>query len=128
MSFFGQMKMYQAHLDKYTYINFLSVCTIISNLDLSRSFHGLIIQTDYATFVGNILIDMYEKCGILDSTIKIFDEMKDKNVISWTIVMSSLELHGRAYKAVKKFREMEMAGFFPDEVAFVAVLSACRHD
>ncbi|KAK1405248.1 Pentatricopeptide repeat-containing protein [Heracleum sosnowskyi] len=123
---FGQMKIYQVRPDKYTYISLLSVCTRICNLDLGRSLHGLIIQTDYDTFVGNILIDMYGKCGSLDSSIKIFDEMKDKNVISWTTVMSSLELHGRAYEAVKKFREMEILGFLPDEVAFVAALSVCR--
>lgn len=128
---FGQMQIYQVRPDKYIlYNNLLSVCTRIYNLDLGRSFHGLIIKIDfksYDTYVGNILIDMYAKCGSLDSSIKIFDQMNNKHVISWTAVMSSLELHGHAYEAVQKSREMEMMGFLPDEVAFVAVLSACRH-
>lgn len=126
---FGQMQIYDVCPDKYTYISLLSVCTRIRNLDLGRSLHCVIIKTEFEsfdTFVGNILIDMYGKCGRLDSSIKIFDEMKDKNVISWTAVLSSLELHGRANEAVQKFREMEMMGFLPDEVAFAAVLSACR--
>ncbi|KAL1821611.1 hypothetical protein ACET3Z_016482 [Daucus carota] len=126
---FGQMQIYQVRPDKYTYISLLSVCTRICNLDLGRSLHGLIIKTDfksYDTFVGNILIDMYGKCGSLDSSIGIFDEMNDKNVISWTAVMSSLESHGRVYEAVQKFREMESMGFLPDEAAIAAALSACR--
>ncbi|KAF7142022.1 hypothetical protein RHSIM_Rhsim06G0133500 [Rhododendron simsii] len=126
----GHMRVAQIHPDKYTYVSLLSVCTNLCNLALGGSLHGLIIKTDskhFDTFVSNIIIDMYGKCGSLEICLKIFNEMADRNLISWAIVISTLGLHGQSYKALQMFREMEVVGFTPDRVAFLAVLSACRH-
>ncbi|XP_058216526.1 pentatricopeptide repeat-containing protein At3g58590-like isoform X2 [Rhododendron vialii] len=126
----GHMRVAQIHPDKYTYVSLLSVCTNLCNLALGSSLHGLIIKTDSKrcdTFVSNIIIDMYGKCGSLESCLKIFDEMADRNLISWTVVIATLGLHGQSYKALQMFREMEAVGFTPDRIAFLAVLSACRH-
>ena len=51
----------------------------------------------------------------------------EKNVFSWTALVSSLGLHGYANEALERFGEMEGLGIKPDKVAFLAVLSACRH-
>ncbi|KAF3630714.1 putative transcription factor GTE4-like [Capsicum annuum] len=126
----GHMRIARVSPDKYTYVSLFSVCTKLCNLGLGSSLHGLIIKTDSNrcdTFVCNIMIDMYGKCGSLASSIKIFNEMTTRNVISWTAIVSALGLHGYAYNALEKFKEMDMTGIKPDKVAFVAMLSACRH-
>ncbi|TMW98714.1 hypothetical protein EJD97_003616 [Solanum chilense] len=126
----GHMRMARLSPDRYTYVSLFSVCTKLCNLGLGSSLHGLIIKTDFKrcdTFVCNIMIDMYGKCGSLASSIKIFNEMTDKNVITWTTIVSALGLHGYAHEALEKFKEMDMTGIKPDKVAFIAVLSACRH-
>lgn len=127
---FGHMRMARVSPDRYTYVSLFSVCTKLCNLGLGSSLHGLIVKTDFNrcdTFVCNIMIDMYGKCGSLASSIKIFNEMATKNVITWTTIISALGLHGYAYEALEKFKEMDMTGIKPDKVAFIAVLSACRH-
>ncbi|KAA8524277.1 hypothetical protein F0562_010700 [Nyssa sinensis] len=127
---FEHMQRAQIHADNYTYVSLLSVCTKLCNLALGSSLHGFIIKTDFNCcdiFVRNVMIDMYGKCGSLNSSIKIFNEMTDKNLISWTALISTLGLHGHANEALERFREMEVVGFKPDRVAFIAVLSACRH-
>ncbi|KAG5597207.1 hypothetical protein H5410_038439 [Solanum commersonii] len=126
----GHMRMAGVSPDRYTYVSLFSVCTKLCNLGLGSSLHGLITKTDFKrcdTFVCNIMIDMYAKCGSLASSIKIFNEMTTKNVITWTTIVSALGLHGYAHEALEKFKEMDMNGIKPDKVAFVAVLSACRH-
>ncbi|XP_015164830.1 pentatricopeptide repeat-containing protein At3g58590-like [Solanum tuberosum] len=126
----GHMRMARVSPDRYTYVSLFSVCTKLCNLGLGSSLHGLIIKTDFKrcdTFVCNIMIDMYGKCGSLASSIKIFNEMTTKNVITWTTIVSALGLHGYAHEALEKFKEMDMNGIKPDKVVFVAVLSACRH-
>ncbi|WMV39310.1 hypothetical protein MTR67_032695 [Solanum verrucosum] len=126
----GHMRMARVSPDRYTYVSLFSVCTKLCNLGLGSSLHGLITKTDFKrcdTFVCNIMIDMYGKCGSLASSIKIFNEMTTKNVITWTTIVSALGLHGYAHEALKKFKEMDMNGIKPDKVVFVAVLSACRH-
>ncbi|XP_059665077.1 pentatricopeptide repeat-containing protein At3g58590 [Cornus florida] len=127
---FTEMQMAQIYPDNYTYVSLLSVCTKLCNLALGSSLHGLIIKTDFNCcdiFVCNVMIDMYGKCGSLESSVKVFNEMLNKNLISWTALISALGLHGLAAEALERFQEMEAIGFKPDGVAFIAVLSACRH-
>ncbi|KAL2472291.1 Pentatricopeptide repeat-containing protein [Abeliophyllum distichum] len=42
-------------------------------------------------------------------------------------LISAHVLHGHTIEALNKFKEMEAEGFWPDKVAFLAVLSSCRH-
>ncbi|KAI3457158.1 hypothetical protein Pfo_013821 [Paulownia fortunei] len=127
---FDHMRRSQVCPDNYTFVSLFSVCTKLCNLALGSSLHGLLVKTDFKlcdTFVCNTMIDMYGKCGGIESSIKIFNEMTKKNIISWTALVSALGLHGYANEALKRFGEMERMGIKPDKVAFLAVLSACRH-
>lgn len=116
--------------DKYTMVSLLSTCSRSCNFALGSSVHGLIIKTtfnQYDTLVWNILMDMYGKCGFIGSTLKVFEIIPDKNIITWTVLISALGMNGRAFEALEMFREMELMGFKPDGVLLNAVLSACRH-
>ncbi|KAJ0609086.1 putative tetratricopeptide-like helical domain superfamily [Helianthus annuus] len=77
--------------------------------------------------VRNIMIDMYGKCGSLLSAVKVFDEMLERNVISWTALVSAFGLHGHGKEALQVFKQMEIDGIEPEKVAFIVVLSVCRH-
>lgn len=127
---FKHMRAVQIHPDNYTFVSLLSVSTRLCNLALGSSLHGLITKTKINccdTFVCNVLIDMYGKCGSIRSSEKIFDGMTDRNVITWTALISALGLNGFAQRALERFREMEFLGFKPDRVAVLAALTACRH-
>lgn len=127
---FKHMHMFHIHPDNYTYVSLLSVCAKLCNLALGSSVHGLMIKTDFNrcdTFVCNVLINMYGKCGSVESSVKIFDKMTDRNLITWTALISALGLNGFAHEALRRFREMELLGYKPDRVALIAVLTACRH-
>ncbi|KAL6581366.1 hypothetical protein OROMI_007289 [Orobanche minor] len=116
--------------DNYTFASLFSVCIRLCNLALGSSLHGLLVKIDFKlcdTLVCNTMIDMYGKCGCINSSITIFNEVKEKNIISWTALVSALGLHGYGNEALDRFREMVEMGIEPDKVAFLAVLSACRH-
>lgn len=126
---FSHMQIASIRPDNYTYISLFSACSNLCNLALGSSLHGLMLKTDSCsdTILYNIVMDMYAKCGSFDSSVKIFNEMTDKNDISWTVLISAYGLHGFAYEALEIFKRMEIEGFKPDKVTFLAVLSACRH-
>ncbi|KAH6780651.1 hypothetical protein C2S52_011888 [Perilla frutescens var. hirtella] len=127
---FDHMRRYHVFPDNYTFVSLFSVCTKLCNLALGSSLHGSVVKAEFNlrdTFVCNTMIDMYGKCGSIESAVKIFNEMTEKNIISWTALVSALGLHGYANEAIERFREMEGMGIKPDKVAFLAVLSACRH-
>ncbi|TVU35067.1 hypothetical protein EJB05_16936, partial [Eragrostis curvula] len=128
--FFKQMRILGHHFDKYVFVSLLTICTKNNSLDLGKSIHGLIIKTNSSssdTYVGNMLLDMYAKCGRMEDCLKVFEEMGDRNLISWTAVISGLGLNGFSHKALAWFKAMEKDGFKPDKVAILAILSACRH-
>ncbi|KAK6257881.1 hypothetical protein QUC31_001340 [Theobroma cacao] len=127
---FRHMQMTQIYPDNYTFVSLLSVSSKLSNLALGSSVHGLIIKTDFSlcdTFVCNVLVNMYGECGCIKSLVKIFDGMADRNLITWTSLISALGVNGYSHEALENFQEMEFLGFKPDGVAFIAILTVCRH-
>lgn len=127
---FRQMRILGHHFDNYVAVSLLSICIKVNSLVLGRLVHGVIIKTSYGcsdTRADNMLLDMYAKCGRIEDCLKAFEEMEDRNVISWTAVISGLALNGFSHKALAWFKAMEEAAVKPDKVAILAVLSACRH-
>ncbi|XP_019102437.1 PREDICTED: pentatricopeptide repeat-containing protein At3g58590 [Camelina sativa] len=116
--------------DNYTYVSILSLCSKLCDLTLGGSIHSVIIKTDFSradTFVCNVLIDMYGKCGSIRSVIKVFEETREKNLITWTALISSLGIHGYGHEAFRMFKQSISLGFKPDRVSFISMLTACRH-
>ncbi|KAL0921520.1 hypothetical protein M5K25_008599 [Dendrobium thyrsiflorum] len=127
---FRRMQVSGFVIDNYTAVCLLSICSRISGLDLGRCLHGLILKADAGScevFVQNVLLDMYAKCGNLESCLAVFEEMPKKNLVSWTTLVSGLGLHGFIVEALERFQQMEQEGFVPDGITFFAILSACRH-
>ncbi|KAH7654190.1 Tetratricopeptide-like helical domain-containing protein [Dioscorea alata] len=78
--------------------------------------------------VENSLIDMYAKCGSIDSSMKVFERMSwRRNLVSWTSVISAFAMHGMASKVVGLLKEMKQENFRPNRVTFLSVLNACSH-
>lgn len=77
--------------------------------------------------VGTSIIDMYCKCGRVETAKKTFDGMKEKNVKSWTAMVAGYGMHGGAREALDLFYKMTGAGVKPNYITFVSVLSACSH-
>uniref|UniRef100_A0A0V0H5V4 Putative pentatricopeptide repeat-containing protein, chloroplastic-like n=1 Tax=Solanum chacoense TaxID=4108 RepID=A0A0V0H5V4_SOLCH len=53
--------------------------------------------------------------------------MEDRNVISWTSIITGFAKHGFAHRAVELFNQMLEDSIKPNEVTYIAVLSACSH-
>ncbi|KAF8660010.1 hypothetical protein HU200_058095 [Digitaria exilis] len=78
--------------------------------------------------VGNSMADMYLKCGLIDEAKQLFQEMPARNVVSWTTMINGLGKHGLGREAIHMFEQMRADGRVePDEVAYLALLSACSH-
>ena len=56
-----------------------------------------------------------------------FDKMHDRDIVSWTILISGLATNGRSQEAFAEFQEMLRRGIKPNELTFMAILSACSH-
>lgn len=73
-------------------------------------------------FVGNGLINMYAKCGIIEKALDVFNGL---DVITWNTIINGLAMHGHMANALSLFEQMKSTGERPDGVTLVGILSAC---
>ncbi|OVA04883.1 Pentatricopeptide repeat [Macleaya cordata] len=116
-------------VDDVVLCSMLNICANIASLSLGRQIHALALknQPNYDTAMGNALIDMYAKSGEIEDTKCAFDEMREKNVISWTSLITGYGKHGYGEKAMELFEKMKHIGLKPNDVTFLSVLFACSH-
>uniref|UniRef100_A0A2N9GSR3 DYW domain-containing protein n=1 Tax=Fagus sylvatica TaxID=28930 RepID=A0A2N9GSR3_FAGSY len=113
-----------------TLVCVLSACGQLGSLDLGQWIHHYYInqkQIQPSVILANAFIDMYAKCGSIDAAAMIFNEMVERDLVSWNSMITGYASHGHATKALVLFEEMISMGFKPDEITFVGVLSACSH-
>ncbi|XP_077247271.1 pentatricopeptide repeat (PPR) superfamily protein [Tasmannia lanceolata] len=108
----------------------LSACAGIAGLELGRGVHGLAVKScvEENIYVGSALVDMYGKCGSIRDSEQVFDEMPERNLITWNAMIGGYAHHGHADLALASFQEMTCGGncaVLPSYVTLVCVLSAC---
>ncbi|XP_022739630.1 pentatricopeptide repeat-containing protein At3g49740 [Durio zibethinus] len=114
----------------YTLSIAMSVCASISSMSHGKQLHGYILRHNLSleTSLGNALITVYAKCGILNWCLRVFNEMIEKDTISWNALISAFAQHGEGKEAIHCFKAMKDAGRVkPDQATFTALLSACSH-
>ncbi|KAK1412648.1 hypothetical protein QVD17_34066 [Tagetes erecta] len=115
--------------DHITLISVVSACSHLGSLENGKwiAFYINKNKINVSTPLGNALIDMFAKCGDIESSKSIFNQMCNKCIITWTTMVSSLAVHGMCKEALTLFNKMCAQGIKPDDVMFIAVLSACNH-
>ncbi|TKY69038.1 Pentatricopeptide repeat-containing protein [Spatholobus suberectus] len=114
----------------YTLSCALVACARLAALRFGRQIHAYVLRNCYDSvmlFVANCLIDMYSKSGDVDTAQIVFDNMPQRNAVSWTSLMTGYGMHGRGEDALRVFDEMRKVPLVPDGITFLVVLYACSH-
>lgn len=77
--------------DAYSFTSALAACGQLSLLQLGMSIHLRIVTygLESSVVVANCLIDMYGKCSSVEDAVRVFDELIDKDVISWNSIIAA---------------------------------------
>ncbi|CAN6456660.1 unnamed protein product [Victoria cruziana] len=112
--------------DPYTFTGLLSSCSMAKALTEGSQLHthSIKIGLDSNVSVGNSLLDLYSKCGSVDSASKAFHCIGVPNSISWAAIISAFVYNGEEESAVLYFREMHRMFKNFDEFSFSSVLKA----
>ncbi|KAI5679985.1 hypothetical protein M9H77_01212 [Catharanthus roseus] len=96
---------------------------------LGRTLHARLIKEGLISgdvFVGTAFVDMYAKCAAIDCAQKVFDEMRDRNLVTWNAMLSGYVQNGMAKVGLNLFREMTGSeAYLPDEFTVATVLMGC---
>ncbi|XP_038695185.1 pentatricopeptide repeat-containing protein At3g03580 [Tripterygium wilfordii] len=115
--------------DVATMLGILPICSSLSAKLQGKEVHGCIFKLGFEDYIPicNALIEMYSKFGHLKNSMRVFERMKIKDVVTWTTLIYAYGMCGEGKKAVRAFTEMEAYAVLPDHVAFVAIIYACSH-
>ncbi|AQK84909.1 pentatricopeptide repeat-containing protein At3g49170, chloroplastic [Zea mays] len=124
-----QIERMELGISTFTFGSLISAAASVGMLTKGQRLHALSLKAGFGSdrAIGNSLVSMYSRCGYLVDACQVFDEMNDHNVISWTSMISGLAKHGYAARALELFHDMIAAGVKPNDVTYIAVLSACSH-
>lgn len=113
-----------------TIAGILPLCARVANLKHGKELHCYIAK--HSEFQGflllwNALIDTYARSGQILVARRLFDLLDKRDEVSYTSMISGYGAQGDGEVAVDLFEEMIRSQIKPDQVAMVAVLSACSH-
>lgn len=129
-SLLGEMVLNLGHgLNYVTLCSILSACAQSGDVVMGRWVHVYALKAmgkEIDIKVGTALVDMYAKCGRIDTACKVFECIPLKNVVAWNAMLNGLAMHGQGKAVLEMFLKM-IEEFKPDDLTFMAVLSACSH-
>ncbi|KAK6115618.1 hypothetical protein DH2020_007887 [Rehmannia glutinosa] len=124
---FLEMRDYCIRPSEFTF-SMLLCCVNCGNY--AKEIHGHIMRNGgcYSNLVvGNSLIDVYGKLGLVDYALAVFLSMEKVDVVSWNSMISGCCKSGHEQFALHKFWLMGSSGFKVDEYTVSAVLTTCSN-
>ncbi|XP_057849912.1 pentatricopeptide repeat-containing protein At2g13600 [Cryptomeria japonica] len=113
----------------FTFASTLSACASLALLELGKQLHVHIIGTGHESFltVANSLVTVYAKCGSIDYAAQVFYNIACKDLVSWNAMIAGYAHNGDGKEALQVFEVMLQTDMKPDQITFLAILTACCH-
>ncbi|CAK8530668.1 unnamed protein product [Lathyrus sativus] len=113
-----------------TFASIIGACSVLAAFEIGQQVQTQLMKTPFFEDVklGSALIDMYSKCGRVVDARRVFDNMLEKNVFSWTSMIDGYGKNGFPDESLDLFRKMQIEYCIaPNFVTFLSALSACAH-
>ncbi|KAK0597942.1 hypothetical protein LWI29_030064 [Acer saccharum] len=114
--------------DVYTYCSVFNAIASSKYLQFGNQVHGMVLKSGsdmMVISVYNAIVDAYAKCGALVDVRKIFDRMEERNIVSWTTLVTAHSQCSQWEEALAVFSQMRKEGFIPNQFTFSSVLRSC---
>ncbi|GAB2282454.1 hypothetical protein Dimus_016996 [Dionaea muscipula] len=113
--------------DGVVMLGLIQACTDLGDTKSGFAIHGYMLRKDMPMDIvlQTSLVAMYAKSGYLNLACHVFSKMPQKNVVSWSALISGFAQNGYAGDALELLIEMQRAGYTPDSVSLLGALLAC---
>lgn len=113
--------------NEYTFSSVLIACGNLGHLGDGKLIHSLIVKLGFESVVApqTSLLTMYSKCGLVDESLKVFEQLAHRNQVTWTSLIAGFVQNGREEMGLMKFREMIRYSVCPNSFTLSSVLRAC---
>ncbi|XP_042471396.1 pentatricopeptide repeat-containing protein At1g11290, chloroplastic-like [Zingiber officinale] len=113
--------------DSITLVSALPACANIRYLRIGKSIHAFAIRAGFDSMVNlsTAFVDVYSKCGAIETARLVFDSMHLKNVVSWNSMIDGYGQNGNPEEALSLFKKMLAEGIQATDVTMMGALFAC---
>lgn len=129
LELFESMKSKQIKPNDVALVSVLSACSQLGSLEAGERIGNYVESQGFVfnVYVASALLDMYSKCGNISKARQIFNQMPQKDVVSWNSMIVGLAANGFAKEAINLFEKMKEIRVKPNDITFVGILTACTH-
>ncbi|XP_059647351.1 pentatricopeptide repeat-containing protein At2g03880, mitochondrial [Cornus florida] len=127
MQAMDSMQKHKIWADSITYSELIKCCLARRAISQGRLVHKHVFSNGYEpkTFLINIFLNMYVKFNLLDEAQALFDQMPERNVVSWTTMIAAYSNAKLNDKALEFLILMLRDGVSPNMFTYSSVLRAC---
>ncbi|CAK9149130.1 unnamed protein product [Ilex paraguariensis] len=100
--------------DHFVIATLVKACANLGALRIGKQVHALFVLSPFSDddIVKSSLVDMYTKCGSVDTARLVFDSISWKNSVSWTAIISGYARCGRKNEAIELLMGMPEKNLF----------------
>ncbi|WCJ39859.1 Pentatricopeptide repeat (PPR) superfamily protein [Euphorbia peplus] len=116
--------------DSIMLVSALTASSELVALKFCQQLHCYILASGFSEYrsVQNCLISAYSKCGNVDLSHTVFNEMGLlQDVVSWNAIINGYGINGYGEIALELYNQMINDGQAPDSATYLCILSACSH-
>ncbi|CAN6447162.1 unnamed protein product [Victoria cruziana] len=154
---YGEMRTIGIRPNEVTIASVLSSCTRLMEVPEGAKIHGYVIKCGLEDDkLHNSLIHLYSRCGLMEQALRLFsanetlvgccslivgfyrcglvdyarslfNNMTEKDLISWNAMILGYTQSGRLREAFELFTEMQMSEVEPDYATFLSLIKGCAH-
>lgn len=110
-----------------TLSSLLMACSKSAQLQHGKFLHAYIIRNNvqFDVFLNASLVDLYFKCGRVETAQNIFSKIAKNNVVAWNVMISGYVSAGYYLEALGIYNDMKLAGIKPDAITLTSALVSC---
>ncbi|XVE62773.1 hypothetical protein DITRI_Ditri06bG0146600 [Diplodiscus trichospermus] len=132
LDIYAYLRRIDYEIDNFMVPAVLKACSVVSLTQLGKEIHGFAVKNGLVedVFVSNALIQMYSECESVVSARLLFDNMDERDVVSWSTMIRSYvrrKLYGEAMGIIRKMQILQVEFNEAAMISVVNLLAELKH-
>ncbi|KAL2933746.1 hypothetical protein RDABS01_016865 [Bienertia sinuspersici] len=113
--------------DSSSFTMAIKACTSLCDLEMGEKIWHQAVDYGYKNdaFVGCSVLNLFTRGGKMIEAKTVFEEIKRKDLVCWTTMVTGFVKNGQGIEAIEVFREMRKQGMEGDGVVMLGLIQAC---
>ncbi|XP_024992495.1 pentatricopeptide repeat-containing protein At2g46050, mitochondrial [Cynara cardunculus var. scolymus] len=125
--YFRRMLLEGVKIDRITFLNLLCLSLEIGKIEMGKQFHCCIVKLGFYKdcYLNSSLVNFYAKLGFVQESRWVFDDVLEKDLVLWNVMVSCYALNGLIEDGFRVFRMMQLEGVKGDDFTYTSLVNSC---